>query len=58
VQNSSTFGTTYGPLTGVMALILWAYLTSLAIFFGLAFASQLESCRTNNPGPVLPDPGP
>jgi uncharacterized BrkB/YihY/UPF0761 family membrane protein len=39
-------------------LILWAYLTSLAIFFGLAFASQLESCRTNNPGPVLPDPGP
>jgi YihY family inner membrane protein len=57
-QNSSTFGSTYGPLTGVMALILWSYLTSLAIFFGLAFASQLESCRTSNPGPVRPDPGP
>jgi YihY family inner membrane protein len=58
VQNSGTFGSTYGPLTGVMALILWSYLTSLAIFFGLAFAAQLESCRTNIPGPVRPDPGP
>lgn len=58
VQNSGTFGSTYGPLTGVMALILWSYLTSLAILFGLAFAAQLESCRTNVPGPVRPDPGP
>lgn len=58
VQNSGTFGSTYGPLTGVMALILWSYLTSLAILLGLAFAAQLESCRTNSPGPVRPDPGP
>jgi uncharacterized BrkB/YihY/UPF0761 family membrane protein len=27
---SREFGTTYGPLTGVMALLLWANLTGIA----------------------------
>ncbi len=45
VAGSGSFGSTYGPLTGVMALLLWAYLTSIALFLGIAFAAQLEAVR-------------
>ncbi len=45
VAKSGSFGSTYGPLTGVMALLLWAYLTSIALFLGIAFAAQLEAVR-------------
>jgi len=45
VNNSGTFGAIYGPLTWVVALLLWAFLTSWAIFLGLAFAAQLEAVR-------------
>lgn len=45
VQTSSGFGKTYGPLTGVIALLLWAYLTSIAFFLGVAFCAQLEAVR-------------
>jgi YihY family inner membrane protein len=49
---SGTFGQTYGPLTGLIALLVWAFLTSLAIFLGLAFAAQLEAVRAGTPEPV------
>jgi uncharacterized BrkB/YihY/UPF0761 family membrane protein len=44
-------GQTYGPLLGIIGLLLWAYLTSIAIYLGLAFAAQLESLRTLPPAP-------
>jgi YihY family inner membrane protein len=40
---SSTFGETYGPLAGFIGLMLWAQLSGIAIFFGLAVCAQLES---------------
>lgn len=43
-------GTVYGPLTGVMALLLWAQLTSVAIFLGFAVSAQLEESRLRHPG--------
>lgn len=52
VELSFLFGGTYGPLTGVLALLLWAYLSSIALFLGLAFAAQLEALhvgRTASP---------
>ncbi|MFI6476873.1 YihY/virulence factor BrkB family protein [Nonomuraea sp. NPDC050663] len=55
---SGTFGSTYGPLTAVMALLLWSFLSSIALFLGLAFAAQLESCRAGCLDPALPDSGP
>jgi YihY family inner membrane protein len=55
--HSATFGNTYGPLTAVMALLLWANLTGIALLFGLAFAAQLESCRSGRSAPVTGDPG-
>jgi YihY family inner membrane protein len=53
--SSGTFGRTYGPLTGVIAVLLWAFLTSLAIYLGLAFAAQLEAVRAGVPGPRTGD---
>jgi YihY family inner membrane protein len=55
---STTFGSTYGPLTAVMALMLWSFLSSIALFVGLAFAAQLEAYRAHCAAPALPDPGP
>lgn len=43
---ASTFPETYGPLAGVVALLLWAYLSALAIFYGVAVAAQLEAVRS------------
>lgn len=42
---SSTFGSTYGPLAGIVALAFWAYATSIAFLVGAALAAQLEAVR-------------
>ncbi|GAA0722004.1 YihY/virulence factor BrkB family protein [Dactylosporangium roseum] len=55
VSTSDSFGATYGALTGIMALLLWANLTGVAIFLGIAFGAQLEARRVGVPGPVVPD---
>ena len=55
VKVSDSFGQTYGALTGVMALLLWANLTGIALFAGLAFAAQLEALRIGLPEPAQPD---
>jgi YihY family inner membrane protein len=55
VTQSSDFGATYGPLTGVMALLLWANLTGIALFLGVAFTAQLEARRARGFGPDLPN---
>ena len=47
----------YGPLSAIMSLLLWSYLTSLALFLGLAFAAQLEAARAGLREPVGRDPG-
>jgi uncharacterized BrkB/YihY/UPF0761 family membrane protein len=38
-----------------MALLLWANLTGIALFVGVAFAAQLEARRVGAPGPAEPD---
>jgi YihY family inner membrane protein len=55
VRFSDGFGQTYGPLTAMMALLLWANLTGIALFVGLAFAAQLEGLRIGAPEPAQPD---
>ncbi|WP_030299696.1 YihY/virulence factor BrkB family protein [Streptomyces katrae] len=57
VGASSSFTTVYGPLSAFMSLLLWSYLTSLALFLGLSFAAQLEAVRAGVAGPVTKDPG-
>jgi uncharacterized BrkB/YihY/UPF0761 family membrane protein len=48
---SSTFGQTYGPLAGFVALLLWTLLTSIALLYGIALAAQLEAVRAGVPAP-------
>ncbi len=55
VRFSDDFGATYGPLTGIMALLIWANLTGIALFYGLSFAAQLEAQRVGAPTPAQPD---
>ncbi len=52
ISLSGDFGETYGPLAGVIGLMLWSLLTALALFFGLAVTAQLEAVRAGSPEPV------
>ncbi|MFN8076426.1 MAG: YihY/virulence factor BrkB family protein [Kineosporiaceae bacterium] len=56
VKTSSSFGQVYGPLTGIIALLLWANLTSVALLLGVAFAAQLEAVHAGVDAPVVTDP--
>lgn len=47
---ASTFPETYGPLAGVVALLLWTYVSAFAIFYGVAVAAQLEAERASSHG--------
>ncbi|HEY6744355.1 MAG TPA: YihY/virulence factor BrkB family protein [Mycobacteriales bacterium] len=58
LQASGSFGAVYGPLAGIMALLIWAQLTSMAILLGFAVTAQLEAARAGLLHPVEPDPGP
>ena len=57
VSFSGSFGSVYGPLAGVFALLLWALLSSIAFFYGTAVCAQLEALRASEPSPALDDPG-
>lgn len=52
---STTFGETYGPLAGVIGVMLWAQFSSIAILFGLAVAAQLEAERAGVIEPTRPE---
>jgi YihY family inner membrane protein len=52
---SDGFGATYGPLTAIMALLVWANLTGIAFFLGLSFAAQLEAQRVGVARPAQHD---
>ena len=48
---TDSFGATYGPIAGTIGVLLWTFLTSIALFVGLAFAAQLEAVRAGMPEP-------
>jgi len=48
---SSSFGQTYGPLAGMIALLLWCLLSAIALFYGAAVAAQLEGVRAGEGAP-------
>jgi membrane protein len=62
VANFGSYSGTYGSLAGAIVLLLWLYITNVAVLFGAQFAAELE--RTGSavqeatpPGqPVLLDP--
>ncbi len=42
---SQSFGQTYGPLAGMVVLLLWSLLSAIAVLYGGAVAAQLEAVR-------------
>ena len=58
VHESPSFGDVYGPLAGIFALLLWALISSMALFYGAALCAQLEACRAGHHEPAYDDPGP
>ena len=48
---NTTFSATYGPLAGMIALLFWAFASSVAITFGAALAAQLEAVRAGVTSP-------
>ncbi len=57
VEVSGSFGSTYGPLAGIVALLLWSLMASVAFFYGAAVCAQLEAMRTRVADPAEDDPG-
>ena len=57
VHLGESFGSTYGPLGGVFALLLWSLLSAIAFFYGAAVCAQLEACRAGDREPAYADPG-
>jgi YihY family inner membrane protein len=55
IDVSGSFAGTYGALTAIMALLLWANLTGIALFLGIAFAAQLEARRAGVREPIMVD---
>lgn len=53
IDATESFGATYGPLAGTIGVLLWTFLTSVALFFGLAFAAQLEAVRAGADRPRI-----
>jgi YihY family inner membrane protein len=48
---SAAFDKTYGPLAGIVALMLWAGLAAVAVLYGAAAAAQLEAVRAGRDRP-------
>lgn len=57
VSLSGSFGSVYGPLAGIFALLVWALLSSIALFYGTAVCAQLEAIRAGESAPAYDDPG-
>ncbi len=51
-QFSTTFGATYGPLAGVIALAFWGYFASAGFLYGAALSAQLEAVRAGAAEPL------
>jgi YihY family inner membrane protein len=51
-EHATVLGGSFGPLLGIIALLVWAYATGIAVLFGLACAAQLEAERAGERRPV------
>ena len=51
IEATDNFGATYGPIAGTIGVLLWAFAAAVALFFGVAFAAQLEAVRAGVAAP-------
>lgn len=54
VANFGSYSSTYGSLAGGIVLLLWLYLTNVAVVFGAQFAAELERTANAAREPVPP----
>jgi uncharacterized BrkB/YihY/UPF0761 family membrane protein len=55
VSVSGEFSAIYGPLAGIMVLLLWAFVSGVALVAGFAVSAQLEAVRAGVVEPLLTD---
>ena len=55
VANFGSYSGTYGSLAGAIVLLLWLYLTNIAVLFGAQFAAELERTASAAKVPTPPD---
>jgi YihY family inner membrane protein len=53
LEATGSFGATYGPIAGTIGVLLWTFLSAVALFLGLAFAAQLEAVRAGVTAPSV-----
>jgi YihY family inner membrane protein len=51
LEATDSFGATYGPIAGTIGVLLWTFLSAVALFAGLALAAQLEAVRAGVESP-------
>jgi YihY family inner membrane protein len=51
LEATDSFGATYGPIAGTIGVLLWTFLSSVALFAGVALAAQLEAVRAGVAAP-------
>lgn len=54
-RSSSSFGKTYGPLAGIVALMIWTLLSAIGVLYGGAVTAQLEAVRSAAAEPRDPE---
>jgi uncharacterized BrkB/YihY/UPF0761 family membrane protein len=57
LEESREFGRTYGPLAGMIGMLLWSLASSWAVLFGISVAAQLEAVRAGVPTPTTRSDG-
>ncbi len=55
VAHFGSYSSTYGTLAGAIVLLLWLYLTNVAVLFGAQFAAELERTANAAKVPTAPD---
>jgi len=53
----TSFNALYGALGGIMAFLMWIYLSSCVCVFGICFCSALAEVRAKSDGPPQPTSG-
>lgn len=53
----TSFNALYGALGGIMAFLLWIYLSSCVCVFGVCFCAALSEVRAKSDGPLQPTGG-
>ena len=58
VHVSSSFGSTYGPLAGIVALLVWSLLSAMALFYGARGLRPARGAARRAAGAGVRRPGP